>query len=472
MRYQNELYQSITSIENEKSYNTRQLFVAFTCSILITASYAFFSTKSQLPNSTNIALTIPDITTTIEQVEGNTPLLTEINHSEIAPTIQGTTRALTQSMQSLSTIWQEHKIKSGESLSSIFSANELPKLDLYKIIHANDISYQFTEIIQGKSLLIGLDLSGKLSHLIYRKSIFEELKATRIEDGSFNVKLITKPIDRLIKNAKGTIHSSLFIDGKNAGLSDNIIMQLANIFAWDVDVAFSLREGDKFSVIYEDLYIDNTMVGAGNILAAELISHGKAIRAVRYEAIDGKASYYTPSGDNMRKAFLRTPIDFARISSRFNLKRKHPVLNRIRAHKGVDYAASSGTPIKAAGEGKIIFRGYKNGYGNVVILQHGQTYSTLYAHMSKFKQGQRTGYRVNQGDTIGYVGKTGLASGPHLHYEFRINGAHRNPLTVKLPNASPIINKYKADFLDMSGPLFEQLKELNSVNVASTETIE
>ena len=480
MRYQNELFQPITLIDNEKSNHTKHLFIAFICTLLVIVSYAFFTPQMQPSSTNNITLTIPDITTSIqnadikiiEPIEESNLLTSKDDSLSPEPPNLGTARTSIQSMQSLSTIWQEHQIKSGESLSAIFAANNLTKLDFYKIIHANDISSQFAEIRTGNSLLIGHDIAGNLSHLIYKKTLFEELKATRIEDGSFTVELLSREIDRRINSATGVIHSSLFIDGKNAGLSDNIIMQLANIFAWDIDIALSLHEGDTFSVIYEDLYIDNTMIGSGKILAAKFISRGKAIKAVRYQNSDGKASYYTSKGDNMRKAFLRTPIDFARISSRFNLKRKHPVLNRIRAHKGVDYAASRGTPIKAAGDGKIIFRGRKGGYGNVIIIQHGRKYSTLYAHMSKFRKGLRNGSRIKQGEIIGYVGSTGLASGPHLHYEFRINGVHRNPLTVALPNASPIQAKYKADFLEMSSPLFKQLEQLSSIHVASTDTVE
>lgn len=244
-------------------------------------------------------------------------------------------------------------------------------------------------------------------------------------------------------------------------------MQLANIFAWDIDFALNLREGDQFSVIYEKLYINNQFIGPGKILAAKFINRGKSITAVRYKNPEGKVSYYTSGGDSMRKAFLRTPIDFARISSHFNLKRRHPVLNRIRAHKGVDYAARTGTPIKSAGDGKITYRGRKGGYGRVVIIQHGQKYSTLYAHMSKYRKGQSKGSRVKQGQVIGYVGKSGLASGPHLHYEFRVNGVHRNPLTVTLPNANPIQKKYKADFLAKSKVLLEQLEQLTPTNVAT-----
>ena len=370
-------------------------------------------------------------------------------------------------MQSLSTIWQEHKIKSGESLSAIFSKNKLNKSDLHKIIHANDIGPQFATIQPGKSLLIGHNISGELSHLVYKKNTYDKLKATRLENGTFTVEHLVKKATPRISSTSGTIHTSLFIDGKNVGLSDKTIMQLAGIFAWDIDLAHNLREGDQFTVFYEKLYIDGNLTGTGNILAAEFINQGQSIKAIRYQDPSGKISYYTPEGDSMRKAFLRTPIDFARISSHFNLRRKHPVLNRIRAHKGVDYAASRGTPIKTTGDGKIIFRGRKGGYGNVVIIQHGQSYSTLYAHMSKFKKGQHIGSRVHQGQVVGYVGKTGLASGPHLHYEFRINGKHRNPLTVKLPNANPIQKKYKADFMEKSKTLISELEQLSATHVAT-----
>lgn len=473
MRYRNDLFQSSTPPKNEQNNRPKHLFIGLACTLLIIASYVFFTDKPAAPIAENIPLTLPDLTTKIEQPSPieETPF-TKVESTKPAQNFSGLTNAPTQNMQSLSTIWQEHKIKSGESLSAIFSSNNLSKLDLHNIVHANDISSQFAAIRPGKSLLIGHNISGELSHLIYKKSPYEELNATRIEDGTFKVELSTKEIDRRRSTATGIIHSSLFIDGKNAGLSDNVIMQLANIFAWDIDFALSLREGDRFSVIYEKLYIDNRLIGPGNILAAEFINRGRSIKSVRYQNAEGKVSYYTSGGNSMRKAFLRTPIDFARISSRFNLKRKHPVLNRIRAHKGVDYAARTGTPIKSAGDGKITFRGRKGGYGRVVIVQHGQKYSTLYAHMSKYRKGQRAGSRVTQGQIIGYVGKSGLASGPHLHYEFRVNGVHRNPLTVTLPNANPIQAKYKADFLEKSKALFKQLEQLSPSQVAATDITE
>ncbi|TXL22995.1 peptidase M23 [Methylococcaceae bacterium HT2] len=468
MRYRNDLYQSTNPPEDKKNNTPKHLFIGIACAVLATASYAFFSEKTEPLTPETIALTIPDLTTKIEQTGKRDSLITEPDIPAINPIAQGSSNIPTQSMQSLTTIWREHKVKSGESLSAIFSSNELSKLDLHNIVHSNDISSQFASIIPGKSLMIGHDLSGEFSHLIYKKNAYAELKATKLDDGSFKVELLEKELDQRINTATGVIHTSLFIDGKNAGLSDNIIMQLANIFAWDIDFALNLHEGDRFSVIYENLYIGSEFIGPGKILAAEFINQGKSIKSVRYQNAEGKVSYYNSGGNSMRKAFLRTPIDFARISSRFNLKRKHPVLNRIRAHKGVDYAAKTGTPIKSAGDGKITYRGRKGGYGRVVIVQHGQKYSTLYAHMSKYRKGQRVGSRVKQGQVIGYVGRSGLASGPHLHYEFRVNGVHRNPLTVTLPNANPIQAKYKADFLEKSRILFQQLEQLGSTQVAVT----
>ncbi len=205
------------------------------------------------------------------------------------------------------------------------------------------------------------------------------------------------------------------------------------------------------------------------ILAAEFINHGKRYQAIRYTDAGGKTDYYSLDGKSMRKAFLRTPVEFSRISSGFSLGRKHPVLNTIRAHKGVDYAASTGTPIKATSDGKIVHRGKKGGYGNTIIVQHGSKYSTLYAHMSKYRSGLTTGSRVKQGQIIGYVGSSGLATGPHLHYEFRVDGVHRDPLRVKLPGADPLANKYRADFDKKAEALMAQLDLVRDVQLASTQ---
>ncbi|KAF3981659.1 MAG: peptidoglycan DD-metalloendopeptidase family protein [Methylococcales symbiont of Hymedesmia sp. n. MRB-2018] len=349
-----------------------------------------------------------------------------------------------------------HHIKQGESISTIFSYLDLSKLDLHKVIHANDLGKQFASISPGKTLYVSTNSSGQLQQLIYHKNSIDTLKAQRLAD-QFNVELISKPVKKTIASTRAIINRSLFLDGQDAGLSDKLIMQLANIFAWDIDFALSIRKGDEFTVIYEKVFVDNNEIDKSKILAAEFINQGRTYIAVRFEQKDGSAEYFTPDGKSMHKTFLRTPIEFARISSRFNLKRKHPVLNRIRAHKGVDYAAKTGTPIKTTGNGKITFRGRKGGYGRVVIVQHGQKYSSLYAHMSSFRKGQKVGSTVKQGQTIGYVGKSGLATGPHLHYEFRVNGVHRNPLTVKLPKAKSIKKSLLASFKKQAQPLIARL---------------
>jgi murein DD-endopeptidase MepM/ murein hydrolase activator NlpD len=238
--------------------------------------------------------------------------------------------------------------------------------------------------------------------------------------------------------AEARITSSLFVAGQEAGLSDNLIMQLAAIFGWDIDFALDIRAGDSFKLLFEQRFKDGRKVDEGPILAAEFSNRGDSLRAVRYTAPDGITGYYSETGMAMRKAFLRTPLKFTRISSNFNLRRRHPVLNRIRAHRGVDYAAPTGTPVKAAGDGVVVFAGTKGGYGKTVVLRHGGVYSTLYAHLSRYAGGLRRGQRVGQGAVIGYVGSTGLATGPHLHYEFQVNGIHRDPLNVPLPRAEGI----------------------------------
>jgi murein DD-endopeptidase MepM/ murein hydrolase activator NlpD len=235
-------------------------------------------------------------------------------------------------------------------------------------------------------------------------------------------------------------------------------MELAQIFGWDIDFALDIRKGDQFRVLYEEKYLDGEKIGEGNILAAEFTNNGDTFAAVRYTDSNGDTNYYTPDGRSMRKAFLRSPVDFRRISSGFKRERYHPVLGVKRPHRGTDYAAKTGTPIKASGDGKVIWRGTKGGYGKTIIIQHGGNITTLYAHMSKYNSKVTSGSRVKQGQTIGYVGMTGTATGPHLHYEFRLNGVHKNPVTVKLPDAQPIANKELAKFKADTSQLIAELQ--------------
>ena len=352
--------------------------------------------------------------------------------------------------------WMQAKVQRGDSLARIFSRSGINARDLHDIMTLGAAVNTLKRIHPGQTLHLRAE-AGRLLELRYEESQTLGLSVTR-EDDKFIATTIHRIPDRQTAHASATIDSSLFMAGQKAKLSDTMIMDLAGIFGWDIDFALDIREGDRFTVLYDELYLDGERIGEGNILAAEFVNQGQIFRAIRYTDADGRTDYYTPEGHSMRKAFLKTPVEFSRISSGFNLKRKHPVLNRIRAHKGVDYAAPTGTPIKTTGDGRVTFRGVKGGYGNVVIVQHGSAYSTLYAHMSKFAKGVNVGTRVRQGQTIGYIGMSGLATGPHLHYEFLVNGVHRNPLKVKFPDAAPIDKRFQADFNKTAQELLARLE--------------
>ncbi len=273
-------------------------------------------------------------------------------------------------------------------------------------------------------------------------------------------------IDRLqtaqINTAQVSIETSLFLDGLEAGLSKELILQLTDIFAWDIDFARNLRPGDQFTIVYGKKMVDGQESDSDEIIAAEFINQGVSYTAVRYLNESGIVSYYTPDGHSMQRAFLTTPVDFAKISSPFDMHRMHPILNRIRAHKGIDYAARTGTPVKTTGDGIISFSGPKGAYGQVVIIQHNDRYETLYAHLSAFKKGLTVGNQVKQGEVIGYVGQTGLATGPHLHYEFHVDGLYRDPESVKIPHTVPIGNTLLADFNAQTQPFFAQLNQVKA----------
>ena len=361
-------------------------------------------------------------------------------------------------------------VKSGDTLSAIFKRLSLSAGTLHKMINSSKEAKQLTRIKPGQKLIVSFNENDKLQSLRYDLNRVDTLVINKEADSSKFVTLIeSKEIEIRQQFATGTITNSLFATGNKVGLSNAMIMKLAQLFGWDVDFALDIRKGDSFAILFEEKYIDDKKIGNGNILSAEFVNRGKTFKAIRYTDASGHTDYYSEKGLSMRKAFLRTPVDFSRISSKFSSGRKHPVLNRIRAHKGVDYAASRGTPIKAVGNGKVIFKGTKGGYGRVIILQHGSKYTTLYAHMNSYNRKLKRGSRVEQGQTIGYVGSSGLATGPHLHYEFRMNGVHRNPLTVPLPSASPIAKKYRTDFRNAADTLISQLKSRQQETVALKE---
>lgn len=364
--------------------------------------------------------------------------------------------------------WQEHEIRSGENLSVIFSKLGLSNETLHDIVRTNELGKELTSLRPGNLIKVSTSDDQTLNNLIYEKSPLESLKVSKTGTG-YRIKKITKDVERQIAYAQASIGSSFYLDAKRQNLPDRLTMKLVDIFAWDIDFAQDIRRGDQFTVIYEKHVVDGKEIDDGEILAAEFINRGKIYRSVRYRSEKGDVRYYTPDGKSMRKAFLRSPVDFARISSRFNLKRKHPVLNKIRAHKGVDYAAKTGTPVRATGDGKITFRGRKGGYGNVVIVQHDKRNSTLYAHLSRFNGTAKLGGRIRQGQVIGYVGRTGLATGPHLHYEFRVNGIHKDPLKIKTVQAVQIGSEMLADFKATTEPLLAQLDDVKATLVAKAD---
>jgi len=361
--------------------------------------------------------------------------------------------------------WHDITVKSGDSLAAIFTRVGISAGELHTLLAQGGATHNLKKIYPGQTLRLMTNNDQQLVRLSYKIDELSTLDVSRNGD-EFEISTTHRTPERRVKNASGSIDNSLFASAQEAGLSDSMTMELAGIFGWDIDFALDIRKGDQFTVLYEELYLDGERVGNGDILAAEFINQGTRYQAVRYTDASGKTDYYSLDGKSMRKAFLRTPVEFSRISSGFSLGRKHPILNRIRAHKGVDYAASTGTPIKSTSNGKIIFRGIKGGYGNTIIIQHGSKYSTLYAHMSKFRSGLTTGSRVKQGQVIGYIGSSGLATGPHLHYEFRVDGVHRDPLKVKLPGAEPLDSKYLADFSSKAESLLAKLALVRNVQVA------
>ncbi len=345
--------------------------------------------------------------------------------------------------EALSAEWREITIQQGQSLASIFAQLHLAPRILHDIMHSTNLPASLRSIKPGEILRFQTR-DDTLLALHYQPDPAYRLEINYV-DGAYSFAEINRQHEKRTQIARGTIKSSLFQDAKDAGLPDGVIMQLAYVFGWDIDFALDIRDGDRFTVVYQELLLDGRKVRDGDILAAEFINNGETLRALRYTDPDGNSDYYAPDGKNLRKTFLRTPVDFTRISSFFG-QRKHPILNRMRVHQGVDYAAPRGTAVKTTGSGKIIFRGIKGGYGNTVIVRHGDGYRTLYAHLQQFQRQARLGGEVQQGQVIGFVGSSGLATGPHLHYEFLINNVHRNPLRVPLPDARPVSAEFAADF--------------------------
>lgn len=352
------------------------------------------------------------------------------------------------------------EVKSGDNLSIIFGRLNIDATVLQAVMDSGDAAQELKRIKPGQKLSFYFNQGKQLREVRYKLGVAESIRvyASNAESSAFSSLKVSLPLEKRVVFAEGKIEDSFFESGKKAGLSVGMILKFADIFAWDVDFALDLQEGDRFKLIYEEYYLNGKKVRKdGDILAAEFVNEDRPYSAIRYTDKSGGTTYYTSDGMSKRKAFIRTPVSFTHIASRFTTARFHPILHKMRAHKGVDYATASGTPIKATGDGKVSFAGWRAGYGNVVEIEHAQKYSTLYGHMKGFARGIRTGAPVHQGEVIGYVGMTGLATGPHLHYEFRIDGVHHDPLTVSLPKANPISNAEKKQFSALSQQIMMQL---------------
>ncbi|WP_273206876.1 OapA family protein [Marinobacter subterrani] len=355
--------------------------------------------------------------------------------------------------------WQTFDIKSGDTLSSLFKKAGFNDGTMLSVIHGDGEAKKLEKLYAGETIRFATTEDGALAGVELQRNRLETLKISKAGDSYTGDTEVRKPEARPAF-ASGTIDGSLYVAAREAGLNDQLTMELAGIFGWEIDFVYDVRKGDQFEVVYEELYLDGEKFGTGRILSARFVNRGEENIALLYTDSNGDSDYYTPDGKSMRKAFLRTPIN-ARVSSPFNLQRRHPVLDVVRPHEGTDYGAPPGTPIKAAGAGRVIFAGWKGGYGRTVVLKHGDNITTLYAHMSRIGKGIKNGTRVKQSETIGYVGSSGMVTGPHLHYEFRLNGAPRNSRTVKLPDAKPVPSSEMARFKQVTEQRIAQFDVLS-----------
>ena len=361
--------------------------------------------------------------------------------------------------------WRTERVQRGDTVAELLRRLDVDDIAASNYLRNDKAAESLQRLPTGKDIQAETHADGSLISLRFVNNSGSQVIIEKAGD-SFTTRILTAQLEKRIFMRTGLINSTLFAATDAAGLSDTAASQLADIFSGDIDFHRDLRKGDKFSVIYEMNYSNGEPVSTGNILAAEFNNQGHQYRALYFEMNKGIGGYFSPDGKSMRKAFLRSPLEFSRISSGFKLSRFHPVLNKWRAHKGVDYAAPTGTKVKATADGTIDFVGKQGGYGNVVIIKHQSRYSTVYGHLSRFASGLRRGQRVSQGEVIAYVGQTGLATGPHLHYEFKINGQQHDPLRVALPDARPINAIQKIQFQAATASINDRLSMLSGNQLA------
>lgn len=365
------------------------------------------------------------------------------------------------------TYWREERIQRGDTFGSLLSRLRVEDADAVRFLRASSEAKGMRQLIPGRIVRAHTADDGRLLELRYSTGVM--VLTAKAEGDTYRVMEEAAPLERRIMMKSAEIRSSLFAATDAARINDTVAIQLADIFSTDIDFHRDLRRGDRFTVVYEMYFDAGEPVKPGRVLAAEFVNQNKAYQAIWFEHADGRGDYYTADGKSMKKAFLRSPLEFSRISSGFTRARFHPILQRWRAHKGIDYAAATGTGVKATSDGIVESARYDRGYGNVVVLRHQQKYTTLYGHLSRFAGGITRGARVSQGQIIGYVGSTGLATGPHLHYEFRIDEIHQDPLRVVMPEAPPITPDLRASFDKVARPMAQRLGLLRETNLAQLD---
>ena len=352
--------------------------------------------------------------------------------------------------------FKKAEIKRNDSLFSILRRLGVTEKNIITLVNS-DIDNLLAQIKVGKILEVEIDESNEVLSLNYIKDFKSGVNAQRINE-TYKIKEYELLTEKSLVFKKVEINNSLYVDGLKKDLPDSVIMDLVYIFGWDIDFIHDIRPGDSYSLIYEEVFVNGEKKLDGDILIAEFLNQNTKHIAIRYKLRNGTSEYFSPEGINVKKAFLRSPVKFSYISSKYNLKRKHPILHTIRSHNGVDYAAKRGSPVRATGDGTVFFAGVKNGCGNEIEIKHSEDYSTRYCHLQKFSTRIKKGKKVAQGQTIGYVGSSGLATGPHLHYEFHVNGKHTDPLRVKFPNAEPINAGDKKEYIEHANNMLSSLK--------------
>ena len=358
---------------------------------------------------------------------------------------------------------KETTIKRNDSLFTILDKFGVKKENIIDLINSKN-SDLLSSIEVGDKIRINLDENNEIKDLLYIDDFKSGVKAVRFEN-AYKINKFKHVLEKVEVFKHVVIEDSMYVSGLKEGIPDSVLMDVVYINGWDIDFTHDIRSGDSFSLIYEEILVDGEKVLDGDVLITEFNNQGKKITSIRFDLTNGKSEYFSNEGVNVKKAFLRSPVKLSYISSKYNLRRKHPVLHTIRAHKGVDYAASKGSPVRATGDGTISFAQYNGGCGNEIKIKHSEDYTTRYCHLDKYNSRTKVGRKVKQGQTIGYVGSTGLATGPHLHYEFHVNGKHTDPLRVKFPNATPIRSSEKIKFNQVAFNLTSQLNNYKNISL-------